>query len=58
VKVPVEVMVPKVLFPWGTAFTDHVRVGLLTPLTVAVKAIVVPARTEGTRGEIVTAGSG
>jgi hypothetical protein len=54
VRVPVEVIVPKVLFPWVTPFTDHVRVGVLTPLTVAVNAVVVPTRTNGNEGEIVT----
>jgi hypothetical protein len=46
-------MAPTVLFPFGTPFTDQVRVGLVAPITVAVNIWFVPACTEGALGEIV-----
>jgi hypothetical protein len=46
--------VPVVAFPPATAFTDHVTVVFVFPVTAAVKVCVAPARTIAVEGVTVT----
>jgi hypothetical protein len=54
VKGPVLVMVPTIAFPFAMSFTVQVTVGFVSFATVAVKACVPLARTEGPEGEMAT----
>jgi hypothetical protein len=54
VKGPVLVMVPTIAFPFAMSFTVQVTVGFVSFATVAVKACVPLARTEGPEGETAT----
>jgi hypothetical protein len=54
VKGPVLVIVPTIAFPFAMSFTVQVTVGFVSFATVAVKACVPLARTEGPEGETAT----
>ena len=51
---PVLVIVPTIAFPFAMSFTVQVTVGFVSFATVAVKACVPLARTEGAEGVIAT----
>lgn len=54
VKAPVLVIVPTVAFPFAMSFTVQVTVGFVSFATVALKASVPLARTEGPEGVMAT----
>ena len=54
VKGPVLVIVPTIAFQFAMSFTVQVPVGFVSFATVAVKACVPLARTEGPEGEMAT----
>jgi hypothetical protein len=54
VNAPVLVIVPTIAFPFAMSFTVQVTVGFVSFATVAVKACVPLARTEGAEGEMAT----